>query len=202
MGRLTRPVLENPYRVVILDEIEKAHHDMHDCLYNILDTATCYEKSSGKPVDFSACVFFATCNAGVEKLRALSVPEVSAAAWLGRSRDALAQSAGFDKAFLSRWDGVFLMDQLSPMHVAEVACLQLVRYWREYGIEVDYAAPEVILDAVRGNVDFAEYGVRQLGRYIQEKTKPAIVDAKARGVARVRLDVAGDTRDLTIEMEP
>ena len=53
-GRLTRPVLENPYRVIVLDELEKAHHDLHDCLYDILDTASCREKSSGRLVDFSA----------------------------------------------------------------------------------------------------------------------------------------------------
>ena len=199
-GRLTRPVIENPYRVVILDELEKAHHDMHDCLYNILDTAMCHEKSSGRLVDFSGCVFFATCNAGVEKLRSLSEKQESASAWLGQSRDALAESAGFDRAFLSRWDGVYLMDQLPPIHVAEVACLQLCRYWRDYGIEVGYAAPELILDAVKRNEDFAEYGVRQLGRYIREKTEPAILEAKRKGVTEVSLTVEGDEGDLTIEV--
>ena len=199
-GRLTRPVIENPYRVIILDELEKAHRDMHDCLYNILDTAMCYEKSSGRLVDFSGCVFFATCNAGVEKLRSLAAQQDSASAWLGRSRDALAESAGFDRAFLSRWDGVHLMDQLPPIHVAEVACLQLSRYWRNYGIEVGYAAPELILDAVKRNQDFAEYGVRQLGRYIRERTEPAILDAKRKGVTAVGLSVGGEDGDLVIEV--
>ncbi len=131
-GRLTRPVLEKPYRVIVLDELEKAHHDLQDCLYDILDTASCREKSSGKLVDFSGCVFFATCNAGVDKLRELygEIGSSTSSAWLGRSRDALADAAKFDRAFLSRWDGVYLMDQLPPIHVAEVACLQLCRYWK------------------------------------------------------------------------
>jgi ATP-dependent Clp protease ATP-binding subunit ClpA len=199
-GRLTRPVLENPYRVIVLDEMEKAHRDLHDCLYNILDTAMCHEKSSGRRVDFSGCVFFATCNAGVEQLRSLSAQLGSSPAWLGRSRDALAESAGFDRAFLSRWDGVYLMDQLPPIHVAEVACLQLVRHWREYGIEVGYAAPELILDAVKRNQDFAQYGVRQLGRYIRERTESAILDAKRQGFARVNLGVGGDQGDLVVQV--
>ena len=94
---------------------------------------------------------------------AAEVNPSSSSAWFGRSRDALADAANFDRAFLSRWDGVFLMDQLLPFHVAEVACLQLCRYWREYGIEVGYAEPELILDAVQRNQDFAEYGVPPIG---------------------------------------
>ena len=118
-GRLTRPVLENPYRVIILDEIEKAHRDLHDCLYDVLDNGACREKSSGKLVDFSGCVFFGTCNAGVDKLRTIlqEVGSMSASAWLGSSRDALADAGKFDRAFLSRWDGVYLMDQLPPIQI-------------------------------------------------------------------------------------
>jgi ATP-dependent Clp protease ATP-binding subunit ClpA len=201
-GRLTRPVLENPYRVIILDELEKAHRDLHDCLFDVLDSASCREKSSGRLVDFSACVFFGTCNAGVDKLRALfeEVGSSTSSTWLGRSRDALAEAARFDRAFLSRWDGVFFMDQLPPLHVAEVACLQLCRYWREYGIEVGYAAPELILDAVQSNQDFAEYGVRQVGRFIREKTEAAILQAKRDGSKTVNLYVSSQSGNLEVEV--
>ncbi|HEX4143444.1 MAG TPA: AAA family ATPase [Pirellulales bacterium] len=201
-GRLTRPVMQDPYRVVILDELEKSHHDLHDCLYDILDTATCREKSSGQLVDFSACVFFGTCNAGVDQLRALAqeFPSPTSSAWLGRSRDVLADAAKFDRAFLSRWDGIFLMDHLLPLHVAEVACLQLCRYWRDYGIEVQYAAPELILEAVQRNQDFSEYGVRQLARFIREQTEPAILEAKRNGSKKVNLHVSGQSGGLEVEV--
>jgi hypothetical protein len=137
----------------------------------------------------------------VDRLRGLAeeVGSTTSSAWLGRSRDALADSAKFDRAFLSRWDGVYLMDQLVPLHVAEVACLQLCRYWKEYGIEVDYADPELILDAVQRNRDFAEYGVRQLARFIREKTEAAILDAKRRGSKRVSLRVGSDSGALEVE---
>ena len=68
--RIISTTRENPSsKEIILDELEKAHRDLQHCLYDILDTATCREKSSGRMVDFSGCVFFATCNAGVEALR-------------------------------------------------------------------------------------------------------------------------------------
>ena len=200
-GSLTRPVLVNPKRVVILDELEKAHPDLHHCLFDILDSATCREKSSGKEVDFSQCVFFGTSNAGVETLRTLRQqinPTKDQALWLGQSRDALVDNAGFDRAFLARWSHIILMDELSPYHVAEVACLQLARYWRDYGIELTYTSPEILLDTVAKNVEFKQYGVRQLENYLKQTTNSAIVQARTSGFRKVRLE-AGPNNELLIQ---
>jgi ATP-dependent Clp protease ATP-binding subunit ClpC len=200
-GALTRPVLENPYRVVIFDELEKAHKDIQHCLYDILDAANCREKSSGRIVDFSGTVFFATCNAGVEELRRIRQETKDSAAWQGRSRDVLADSGGFDRAFLARWTGIYLMDELAPMHVAEVACLQLARHWKEYNIDVQHASPAILLAAVEGNEEFRQYGVRQLGSFLREKTKDAIIEARSRGATRVWLGVAENGQLAVTEFE-
>ena len=84
--------------------------------------------------------------------------------------------------------------------MAEVACLQLCRYWQEYGIEVGYTDPELILDAVKRNQDFSEYGVRELGRFIREKTERAIIEAKRSGAVKVNLRVGSQSGDLEIEV--
>jgi ATP-dependent Clp protease ATP-binding subunit ClpA len=196
-GALTRPVLENPYRVIILDELEKAHLDVQHCLYDILDTAQCREKSSGRVVHFGACAIFATCNAGVPEIRSVNERFKDPVARIGRTRDALS-SAGFEKALLARFDDILLMDELQPISVAEVACLQLVKYWRQYGIEVTYAAPEVLLEAMRKNSDFKEYGVRQLAHFIQSVTDPSIEEARRSGAKAVRLDIDRATGRITI----
>ena len=182
--------------------MEKAHRDLHECLHEILDTGTCREKSSGELVDFSACVFFATSSAGVEKLRDLSAElgGITSPAWLGRARDALAEAAKFDRAFLSRWDGIYLLDRLSPLHVAEVACFQLCRYWQEYGIEVGYTAPELIFEVVQRNQEFTEYGVRQLGRIIREMTEAAVLEAKRSGATKVNLNAGAQRGRVEIEV--
>lgn len=188
-GTLTRPIRENPYRVVVLDELDKAHRDVQHCLYDILDVGHCLEKGTGRVIDFSGALFFGTSNAGVEALRAIRASKTGAAGWQAKSRDALAEAAGFDKAFLARWNGIYLLDELPPVHIAEVACLQLARYWKEYGIEVAYATPEMILAAVQGNEEFRQYGVRQLGVYLREMTREAVVTAKSQGASRVWLGV-------------
>lgn len=196
-GALTRPVLENPYRVVVLDEFDKSHPDVRHCLYDILDRAHCTEKSSGRRVHFGACVFFATCNTGVESLRSVWEDVSDPLSRAARARDALARE-GFDKALLARFDEILLMDRLNVVEVAEVACLQIAKHWRQYGIEVTYAAPEILAEAVRRNMEFNEYGVRQLARLIQDLTTPSIEAARRNGSRRVRLDLDRGTGGITV----
>jgi ATP-dependent Clp protease ATP-binding subunit ClpA len=196
-GALTRPLLENPCRVVILDELDKCHVDVRHCLYDILDRARCQEKSSGKTVHFNAAVFFATCNAGVDSLRAIWAESDDPIQRMGRAREVLARE-GFEKALLARFNGIFLMDQLRPVVIAEVACLQIAKHWRQYGIEVTYTAPEVLVEAIRRNVEFQDYGVRQLAHLIQDITAPSIEAARRDGVTRVRLDLDRGTGQVTV----
>ena len=187
-GELTRPVLENPYRVVILDEFEKAHLDVQHCFYDILDCAQCREKSSGKVVHFDACVFFATCNSGVDSLRAIWKETSDPVLRSGRAREAMARE-GFERPLLARFTDILLMDQLPSLEIAEVACLQIAKYWRQYGIEVTYTSPELLVAAVKRNVEFEDYGVRQLAGLIREITSPSIEEARRLGTTRVRLEL-------------
>jgi ATP-dependent Clp protease ATP-binding subunit ClpA len=187
-------VSENPYRVVIFDELDKCNPDLYDCLYDILDTAQSREKSSGKTVDFSGCVFFGTCNSGVEQVRAVLKQNDTEDARANKIRDALVGATAFAKPFLARWTRVEMMDELKPINVAEVALLQLRRYWQDFGIELTYVAPQLLLDAVQKNEEFRAYGVRQLSAYIRRQTNQAISQARHAKVTRVYLDdsPAGD----------
>jgi ATP-dependent Clp protease ATP-binding subunit ClpC len=177
-GSLTRPVLQNPYRVVIFDEITMCHPDLHHCLYDILDTAQCREKSSGKMVDFSGCAFFATTNVGFEQLREVLARTPDPSQRGSRSRDVMNEKAGFHKAFLARWNRILLMDKLEPVYVAEVALLQVCHYWKEYGMEITFVPPELLVEAVEKNEEFQEYGVRELAGFIRQRTNQAISQAR------------------------
>ena len=187
-GSLTRPVLENPYRVIILDEFDKAHLDVQHCFYDILDCGQCYEKSSGKKVHFGACVFFATCNSGAGALRAIWNETSDPALRTGRAREAMARE-GFERPLLARFTDILLMDQLKQVEIAEVACLEIAKHWRQYGIEVLYTSPEVLVDALKRNVEFQDYGVRQMAGLIRDITTPSIEKARLTGAKQVRLEL-------------
>jgi ATP-dependent Clp protease ATP-binding subunit ClpC len=184
-GSLTRPVLQNPYRVVIFDEITACHSDLHDCLYTILDTGRCLEKSSGKTVDFSACVFFATSNVGYEQLRAIYKRTTDANSRANQCREAMHIEAKMDRAFLARWNRILLMDRLETLLVAEVALLQVCQHWKKFGMELTYVPPELLVDVVRRNEE-----VRQLVHFIKEVTSQPISQARAAKMTRVHLDVS------------
>lgn len=184
-GSLTGALLEDPCRVVLLDEIDKCHPDVLHGLFEALDGGRIRDRSTSKMVDFSGCVFFATCNSGAERLREIKAanPDKFAA----HARDALVKDAGFEKAFLARFSEILLMDALAPLHIAEIACLQIAKQWREQGIEVGYLSPELLARVVVLNAEFGEYGVRQLSRCLRRLMDPLVEEARQRGSSVVSL---------------
>ena len=65
-GLLTDAVIKNPYSVVLLDEIEKAHSDIYNILLQVMDHGTLTD-NNGRKVDFRNVVLVMTTNAGVQE---------------------------------------------------------------------------------------------------------------------------------------
>ncbi|MFN4100583.1 MAG: AAA family ATPase, partial [Pararhodobacter sp.] len=64
-GRLTEAVRRKPYSVVLLDEIEKAHPDVHELFFQVFDKGI-MEDGTGRRIDFKNCVILLTSNVGTE----------------------------------------------------------------------------------------------------------------------------------------
>ncbi len=67
-GQLTEAIRRRPYRVILLDEIEKAHPEVFNSLLQLLDDGRLTD-GHGRTVDFKNCVIIMTSNAGVEHIR-------------------------------------------------------------------------------------------------------------------------------------
>jgi len=67
-GQLTEAVRRRPYRVILLDEIEKAHPEVFNTLLQLLDDGRLTD-GHGRTVDFKNCVILMTSNAGVELIK-------------------------------------------------------------------------------------------------------------------------------------
>jgi ATP-dependent Clp protease ATP-binding subunit ClpB len=144
-GQLTEAVRRRPYSVVLLDEIEKAHHEVFDALLQILDDGRLTD-GQGRTVDFRNTVIIMTSNL--------------------RSPDALHEV--FRPEFLNRIDEVVEFQPLSREQLAEIVELQLARVRErlaERGIEIELtdAAKEALVDAGWDPT----YGARPLKRAIQ-----------------------------------
>ncbi len=64
-GRLTEAVRRKPYSVVLLDEVEKAHPDVHELFFQVFDKGI-MEDGNGRPINFKNCVILLTSNVGTD----------------------------------------------------------------------------------------------------------------------------------------
>jgi len=69
-GVLTEAVRRRPYSLVLLDEVEKAHHDVHEIFYQVFDKGW-MEDSDGRYIDFKNTVILLTCNVGTDLIMTL-----------------------------------------------------------------------------------------------------------------------------------
>src|SRR3989338_9628931 len=69
-GVLTEAVRRKPYSVVLLDEVEKAHPDVHEIFFQVFDKGV-MEDGEGREIDFKNCVIILTTNAGTDQVSSL-----------------------------------------------------------------------------------------------------------------------------------
>nr|WP_206323877.1 ATP-dependent chaperone ClpB [Streptomyces sp. HNM0574] len=179
-GQLTEAVRRRPYSVVLLDEVEKAHHDVFDILLQVLDDGRLTD-GQGRTVDFRNTILILTSNLGSQYLTdPLSKPEEK------REKVLTAVRGAFRPEFLNRLDDLVVFSALSGEELAEIARLQidsLQRRLSDRRLTLDVTPAALQWLATEGN-DPA-YGARPLRRLAQT----AIGDQLAREI------LAGEIRD-------
>lgn len=187
-GELTDKVRRNPYSLILLDEIEKAHPDLFNMLLQILEDGVLTD-AKGRTVDFTNTVIIMTGNIGAEQLqresvlgfRAESKGEVSDLDQLHEQNkelvmDDLKQS--MRPELINRIDKVVIFRALTNKEARLVLDLQLaelgVRLKKEHGIElqVKMAAKKLLLK----DGYTPQSGVRTLRRAIQDRVEDQIAE--------------------------
>ncbi len=159
-GQLTEAVRRRPYRVVLLDEIEKAHPDVFNILLQILDDGRLTD-GHGRVVNFKNTVVIMTSNLGTEMARGGRFDRDELMALLRRH---------FRPEFLNRVDEIVVFQPLGKEAMREIVRLQLTRLKNqltEDGIDViiDSGVEDVL---VKEGYD-PEFGARPLKRVIQSQ---------------------------------
>ncbi len=157
-GQLTEAVRRRPYRVVLLDEIEKAHGDVFNLLLQILDDGRLTD-GHGRTVNFKNTIIIMTSNVGTELARGGRVDRDELMALLRRT---------FRPEFLNRVDETVVFNPLSRADVRQIAGIQLGRLkaeLTEQGVEliIDAGVEDVLAEE---GYD-PEFGARPLKRVIQ-----------------------------------
>ncbi len=172
-GQLTEAVRRRPYRVILFDEIEKAHPDVFNLLLQILDDGRLTD-GHGRTVDFKNTVIIMTSNLGSRHLQGLESKdpaafEMARVLVLGELRKAMRPE------FLNRIDEIIVFQPLSQEQLVEIVGLQAAHLAARLasqgiGLEITDAAKQYL--AHEGyNPDF---GARPLRRLIQKEIENVI----------------------------
>jgi ATP-dependent Clp protease ATP-binding subunit ClpB len=166
-GRLTEAVRRRPYCVILLDEIEKAHHDVFNILLQVLDDGRLTD-NQGHTVDFTNTIIVMTSNIGSQLIQEItreggSEQEIQEAV-------TAALQARFLPEFLNRIDETILFHPLTAAQIRKIVELQIDRLrkqleQRNLVLEVTGAA----MDAIAEQGFDPTYGARPLKRVIQQR---------------------------------
>ncbi|HEM6532611.1 TPA: ATP-dependent Clp protease ATP-binding subunit [Streptococcus suis] len=173
-GQLTEKVRRNPYSLILLDEVEKAHPDVMHMFLQVLDDGRLTD-GQGRTVSFKDTIIIMTSNAGTGKVEA-SVG--FGAAMEGRTQSVLGQLSNFfTPEFMNRFDGIIEFQPLSKESLLEIVSLMLDdvnKRLSHNGISLH------VTDKVKEKLVDLGYdpkmGARPLRRTIQDQIEDAITD--------------------------
>ena len=203
-GLLVDAVRANPYSVVLLDEIEKAHQDVYNILLQVMDHATLTD-NSGRQADFRHAVVIMTSNAGSREadVGAIGFGQNQADSARGRMMTALERV--FSPEFRNRLDAIVAFDPLTPAvmeTIVEKFILQLESQLAERRVAISLQ-PEARAWLAEKGYD-AAYGARPLARVVQKEVRNPLTDEILFGRLEHGGTVRIDLRDgkLAFDCEP
>ena len=183
-GQLTEAVRRNPYSVILLDEIEKAHHDVFNILLQILEDGRLTD-SHGRTVNFKNTIVIMTSNIGSPLLLEGIGPDGQIKE--GARREVMEElRRSFRPEFLNRVDDVVLFKPLTLEEIGRIVDLQMAEL-RERLLEqrVDLKVTPEARELLAKEGYSPVYGARPLKRLIQTRIETPIA----------RLVVAGEVKD-------
>ena len=173
-GQLTEKVRRNPYSLILLDEVEKAHPDVMHMFLQVLDDGRLTD-GQGRTVSFKDAIIIMTSNAGTGKAEA-SVG--FGAAREGRTNSVLGELGNFfSPEFMNRFDGIIEFKPLSKDNLLQIVELMLADVNKRLSSNNIYLD---VTDKVKEKLVDLGYdpkmGARPLRRTIQDHIEDAITD--------------------------
>ncbi len=183
-GQLTEKVRRKPYSILLLDELEKAHHDVFNILLQVMDEGRLTD-SNGTTVDFKNTVIIMTSNCGTRQLKefgkgiGFNRPDDTALAdkEYGRAVVQKALNKQFAPEFLNRLDDIINFDQLDLPAIKRIVDIELKPIAKRvkemgYDLHVEEDAKEFL---ARKGYD-VQYGARPLKRALQTYLEDGICE--------------------------
>jgi len=199
-GQLTEAIRRRPFSVILLDEIEKAHHDVFNVLLQVLDDGRLTD-SQGRTVDFKNTVLIMTSN--------IASQEILEAQQHGRTYEELQtivmneMKNHFRPEFLNRVDETVVFHPLTPEELSQVVDIQMARLKSRLAdrrITLD-VTPEALVDLGTRGYD-PMYGARPLKRLIQHDVETPLSKLLVKGEVKDGDAVTIDYKDGHVVIVP
>ncbi len=164
-GYLTEAVRRKPYSVILLDEVEKAHHDVFNVLLQVLDDGRMTD-GHGRTVDFKNTVIVMTSNLGSHKIQAMEGSDPA----LVKMEVMAEVRAHFRPEFVNRIDEIVVFHALDEKNIGAIAKIQLkILEQRLASIEMAMEISDEALQKIAEAGFDPVYGARPLKRAIQHE---------------------------------
>ncbi len=168
-GQLTEAVRRQPYSVILLDEIEKAHSDVYNILLQVFDDGRLTD-SKGRTVDFTNTIIIATSNLGssqiIENSKANSKNKITKHELKDKLIDIL--HSHFRPEFINRIDDIIVFDSLDAEQIESIVKFQLeklILLLKGQNIAIKF--DEAIVKNLASRGYKPEFGARELRRLIK-----------------------------------
>ena len=195
-GSLIMAIRQQPFRVVLLDEIEKAHPNILNLLLQLLDEGQLTD-SSGRSASFKDAIIIATSNAGAIEIRERVERGESLESFEQQFVDSLINSSQFKPELLNRFDEIVLFRPLNQEELVQVVALMM----RE--VNKTLAAQNIsvaLTDAAAQKIVAAGYdprlGARPMRRALQRAVEDSIANRILSGSTKPGDHVVLDADDL------
>jgi ATP-dependent Clp protease ATP-binding subunit ClpC len=190
-GQLTEALRRRPYSIVVFDEVEKAHPELHNMLLQIMEEGHLSD-AKGRMVDFRNAIIVMTTNVGAEEIK----KQTSLGFQLKREEKTEERSSYeemskklteslkkvFRPEFINRLDSVIVFRSLNKDDIRQIVNLELNKVTERLAEhEVTLTATEAALDLLAQQGYDPEMGARPLRRVIQQKVEDPLSDALLAG---------------------
>jgi ATP-dependent Clp protease ATP-binding subunit ClpA len=176
-GLLTNAIRENPFSLVLLDEIEKAHPNILNLFLQVLDEGRLTD-NLGRTVSFRNSIIIGTSNAGAELIRKYVERKAGYAYSFFKKelQEHLLEEGIFRPEFLNRFDAVIVFMPLTRENLIDIALLMLKRLNKRLtqGKGIQFLVTKELAEKVAKLGYHPEFGARPMNRVIQDRIENKI----------------------------
>ena len=188
-SNILESIRTNPYTVLILDEIERAHPNIMNLFFNVLDEGK-IKDSKGREVRFDNVNIIMTSNIGFDDIH------------VGFTKDKETIQSKlkeyFDLPFLNRIDNIIVFDRLKDKDIDKLINMKLnslINKYHDYNININ----KNVIKEIKENSNYIEYGARKIDKIIKDNLMNRIIDNIIENNNEINIDSINKTNTYEIK---